>query len=67
MRKTGETITIEGLRKLEKMEEKPKNWKKLVVKYLDTKFKLNGNSPEFLEALSIARKMGLVWSSKKKY
>lgn len=66
-----EIITLEGLKLLEQMnkEDRPKNWKELVLNYLSKKQKIYTAEKERLEekkenikeAVKICRKLGVAW------
>lgn len=73
-----ECISLVGLRKLSVMKEteRPKNWKVLVLNYLENKENfINSHSERnqdhnidvFTESVELARKMGILWKIRIKY
>jgi len=65
-------LTLKGLRELEKMKSKPRGWKALVMNYLSFKEHSIANMHEqgkdtleqelaYIEALEIAKRMGILW------
>lgn len=73
-----ECISLIGLRKLGGMKEseRPKNWKILVINYLENKENfINSHSERnqdhnidtFTEAVELARKMGILWKIRIKF
>jgi hypothetical protein len=67
-----EVISLSGVLAISEMEEKPKNWKALLVRYLDCKWNavksknLRGKDAfddemDFLRALRISKRLGVVY------
>lgn len=65
-------LTIKGVRRIEKMKNRPKDWKEMVINYLTWKeewiirLRVMGkdyHEPmlDYAEAMAIANRMGLVW------